>query len=59
MGAVFGAKVDPMMLPFYEEIELADGKRVAVISFPRGTSKPGLIITSASFWLSPFRRSRR
>jgi ATP-dependent DNA helicase RecG len=40
MDAVFGAKVHPMMLPFYEEIEFDEGKRVAVISFPQGTSKP-------------------
>lgn len=40
MDAVFGAKVHPMMLPFYEEIDLDDEKRVAVISFSQGTSKP-------------------
>lgn len=40
MDAVFGAKVHPMMLPFYEEIELDDGKRVAAISFPLGAAKP-------------------
>ncbi len=40
MDAVFGAKVHPMMVPFYEEIELDGGKRVAVISFPQGPSKP-------------------
>ncbi len=33
-------KVHPMILPFYEEIKLADGKSVAVISFPQGISKP-------------------
>ena len=43
MDAVFGAKVHPMMLPFYEEIELEDGNRAAVISFPQGTSKPYLL----------------
>jgi len=31
MDTVFGAKVHPMMLPFYEEIELEGGKRVAVV----------------------------
>ena len=40
MDAVFGSKVHPMMVPFYEEIELDGGKRVAVISFPQGPSKP-------------------
>lgn len=29
-----------MMLPYYEEITLDDGKAVAVISFPQGISKP-------------------
>ncbi|MCQ8105302.1 putative DNA binding domain-containing protein [Methylomonas sp. SURF-2] len=33
-------KVHPLMLPFYEEIKLDDGKAVAVISFPQGISKP-------------------
>lgn len=39
MDSVFGAKVHPMMVPFYEEIPLDEG-RVAVISFPPGPSKP-------------------
>ena len=30
MDTVFGAKVHPMMLPFYEEIEIEEGKWVAV-----------------------------
>ncbi len=33
-------KIHPLMLPFYEEIKLAGGKAVAVISFPQGISKP-------------------
>lgn len=33
-------KIHPLMLPFYEEIKLEDGKAVAVISFPQGISKP-------------------
>ncbi len=33
-------KIHPLMLPFYEEIKLDDGKVVAVISFPQGISKP-------------------
>lgn len=32
-----------MILPFYEEIRLAGGKRVAVISFPQGISKPYVV----------------
>ena len=33
-------KIHPMLLPYYEEIKLDDGKSVAVISFPQGISKP-------------------
>jgi len=40
MDTVFGAKVHPMMLPFYEEVAMDEGKRVAVVSFPEGSSKP-------------------
>ena len=42
MDGVFGAKVHPMMLPFYEEVQV-DDKRVAVISFTQGTSKPYVV----------------
>ena len=37
---VFQDKIHPMILPFYEEVKLDDGKAVAVISFPMGISKP-------------------
>lgn len=41
MDTVFAAKVHPMLLPFYEEVVMDDtGKRVAIISFPQGISKP-------------------
>ncbi|EIJ34296.1 ATP-binding protein [Thiothrix nivea] len=40
---VFRDKVHPMMLPFYEEIGLSDGKRVAVVSFTQGISKPYVV----------------
>ena len=43
MGGVFAAKVHPMMLPFYEEVNIEKGCRVAVISFPQGTSKPYVV----------------
>jgi len=43
MDTVFARYVHPMILPFYEEIRLADGKRVAVISFPQGISKPYVV----------------
>jgi len=40
MDTVFGRYVHPMILPFYEEIALDDGRRVAAISITQGTSKP-------------------
>ena len=39
---VFRDKIHPMMLPFYEEVSL-QGKRVAVISFTQGISKPYVV----------------
>lgn len=35
----FATKIHPLMLPFYEEVQM-DDKRVAIISFEQGTSKP-------------------
>ena len=43
MDGVFAAKVHPMMLPFYEEVNIEEGSRVAVISFSQGTSKPYVV----------------
>jgi ATP-dependent DNA helicase RecG len=40
MDTVFGRFVHPMILPFYEEVLLDDGKRVAVVTLTSGTSKP-------------------
>ena len=40
---VFRDKIHPMMLPFYEEIQMEEGKRIAVISFPQGVSKPYVV----------------
>ncbi|WP_404360212.1 RNA-binding domain-containing protein [Methylotuvimicrobium sp. KM1] len=40
---VFQNKIHPMILPFYEEVKLDNGKRVAVISFPMGISKPYVV----------------
>ena len=40
MDTVFGRYVHPQILPFYEEIELDGGKRVAVVSLTQGTAKP-------------------
>ena len=40
MDTVFGRYVHPMILPYYEEVRLGDGKRVAVITLTEGTAKP-------------------
>jgi ATP-dependent DNA helicase RecG len=43
MDTVFGRYVHPMILPFYEEVALGDGKRVAVVSIGPGTAKPYVV----------------
>lgn len=43
MDTVFGRTVHPMILPFYEEIQIDDGSRIAVISITQGTSKPYVV----------------
>lgn len=40
---VFQSKIHPMILPFYEEVLCDENKRVAVISFPAGISKPYVV----------------
>ncbi|MFH1097599.1 MAG: RNA-binding domain-containing protein [Candidatus Desantisbacteria bacterium] len=40
---VFRDKVHPMIIPFYEEVEVESKKRVAVISFPQGIAKPYVV----------------
>jgi ATP-dependent DNA helicase RecG len=40
MDTVFSRFVHPLLLPFYEEVALDDGKRVAVVSITQGTAKP-------------------
>ncbi|HET8934439.1 MAG TPA: RNA-binding domain-containing protein [Polyangiales bacterium] len=40
MDTVFSRFVHPWLLPFYEEVALDDGRRVAVISITQGTAKP-------------------
>ena len=40
MDTVLGRYVHPMILPFYEEVALDDGRRVAVLSLEPGTTKP-------------------
>jgi ATP-dependent DNA helicase RecG len=43
MDTVFGHYVHPMILPFYEEIEIEPGLRVAVVSLTQGTAKPYVV----------------
>ncbi len=43
MDGVFSAKVHPMVLPFYEEVQINTDCRVAVISFTQGMSKPYVV----------------
>lgn len=40
MDDVAANKVHPPILPYYQEIEVDDGKRVAVLTFTQGVSKP-------------------
>lgn len=43
MDTVFGRTVHPMILPFYEEIEVADRVRVAVVTISQGVTKPYVV----------------
>ncbi|MBM4331169.1 MAG: transcriptional regulator [Deltaproteobacteria bacterium] len=43
MDTVFGRYVHPIILPYYEEVLMEDRKRIAVISFPQGISKPYVV----------------
>ncbi|MDO4683696.1 MAG: ATP-binding protein [Lautropia sp.] len=43
MDTVFGRYVHPQILPFYEEVLMEGGKRVAVISLSQGTAKPYVV----------------
>ena len=40
---VIRAHVTPLVVPYYEEVALDDGKRVAVITVPSGLSKPYML----------------
>ena len=40
MDTVFGRYIHPLILPFYEEVAIDDGRRVAVIRIAPGISKP-------------------
>ena len=43
MDAVFGRKVHPMILPFYEEVRVDDQRRVAVVTVTQGVAKPYVV----------------
>ena len=43
MDAVFGQAVHPTLLPFYEEIQVANGLRVAVVTVTQGVTKPYVV----------------
>lgn len=43
MDTVFGQYVHPMILPFYEEVQVEPGVRVAVVSLTQGTAKPYVV----------------
>ena len=43
MDAVFGRKVHPMILPFYEEVRMDDERRVAVVTVTQGVAKPYVV----------------
>ena len=40
MDAVVARKIHPLLLPFYEEVQVDEGRRVAILSFTQGTAKP-------------------
>jgi len=43
MDAVFGRYVHPMILPFFETVQVDNQRRVAVISLTEGTAKPYVV----------------
>lgn len=43
MDTVFGKYVHPMVLPFFEEVLLEDGKKVGVVSLAQGVAKPYVV----------------
>lgn len=43
MDTVFGRYVHPLILPFYEEVQLESDLRVAVISLTQGVAKPYVV----------------
>lgn len=47
MDTVFGHYVHPAIIPFYQEIPIGDGTRVAVISITEGNTKPYVVRASS------------
>ncbi|MCY4007222.1 MAG: putative DNA binding domain-containing protein [Rhodobacteraceae bacterium] len=43
MDTVFGRYVHPMILPFYEEVQIDDQSRVAIVSLSQGVTKPYVV----------------
>jgi ATP-dependent DNA helicase RecG len=43
MDTVFGRYVHPMILPFFETVQVDDSRQVAVISLTQGTAKPYVV----------------
>jgi ATP-dependent DNA helicase RecG len=43
MDTVFGRYIHPLILPFYEEVAMDNGNRVAVISVTQGVAKPYVV----------------
>ena len=43
MDTVFGRYVHPMIIPFYEEVQVDDQHRVAVITISQGVTKPYVV----------------
>ena len=45
MDTVFGRYVHPMIIPFYEELQIDDQHRIAVITVSQGATKPYVVRT--------------
>ncbi len=43
MDTVFGRYIHPAIIPYYEEVVLDDGKRVAVVTVEQGVAKPYVV----------------
>jgi ATP-dependent DNA helicase RecG len=43
MDTVFGRFIHPHIIPFYEEVAIEEGKRVAVVTIGMGTTKPYVV----------------